>query len=381
MPGFEPGLPNYGAQFSGFTPANLGQSSTVSSGLRGFDPLTVGLSFISDAIGYHRQKKLMDKQYEQVLDMWNRQNEYNDPAAQMERFRRAGLNPDLIYSQMGNGSPAQMVSTEQNVSQHDYGAALTASKQQRIAQERLALDSELTMSQIKLMESEAERNRADARYKESGVRWNDRRITSQDVIDRLNESHIVVNDAQARMLVNRCNEIGANIDLLKSKTAYTDALTAIANIDKAFKTQWWRAEISRIRSETALNGAQLEKLEQVITEMKDSWELRFKNMQHDERINYSQEVMAMAQAAANRWRYTLDEDGNPLPSKDGALYNAIDLAVGLIGKIVHIGVNESNSWNYSESHSSNTNRNDFYNHSSWHETRGRNYRNHVSHDD
>lgn len=375
MPGFDAGLPNYGAQFSGFTPANLGQSSTVSSGIRGFDPLTVGLSFISDAIGYHRQKKLMDKQYEQALDMWNRQNEYNDPSAQMERFRRAGLNPDLIYSQMGNGSPAQMVSTEQNVSQHDYGAALTASKQQRIAQERLALDSELTMSQIKLMDSEAERNRADARYKESGVRWNDRRITSQDVIDRLNESHIVVNDAQARMLESRCNEIGANIDLLKSKTAYTDALAAIANIDKAFKTQWWKAEISRIRSETALNGAQLEKLEQVIIEMKDSWELRFKNMQHDERINYSQEVMAMAQAAVNRWQYTVDEFGNPLPTKSGAAYHALDLAVGLVGRIVNVGINTSSST------SSNTNRNDFFNHSSWHETRGKNYRNHVSHID
>lgn len=372
MPGFDAGMPNYGAQFSDFTPANLGQSSTVSLG---FDPLSVGLSFISDAIGYHRQKKLMDKQYEQALDMWNRQNEYNDPAAQMERFHRAGLNPDLIYSQMGNGSPAQMVSSEQNVSQHDYGAALTASKQQRIAQERLALDSELTMSQIKLMESEAERNRADARYKESGVRWNDRRITSQDVIDRLNESHIVVNDAQARMLENRCNEIGANIELLRSKTAYTDALTAIANIDKAFKTQWWRAEIARVQSETSLNNAQIEKLEQTILEMKESWQLRLDNLRHDERINYAQEVMAMAQAAVNRWQYTLDENGNPLPTKSGAAYHALDLAVGLVGRIVNVGINTSSST------SSNSNRNDFYNHSSWHETRGKNYRNHVSHMD
>lgn len=36
---------------------------------------------------------------------WNRQNEYNSPAAQMERFKAAGLNPNLIYGQT-NEAPA-----------------------------------------------------------------------------------------------------------------------------------------------------------------------------------------------------------------------------------------------------------------------------------
>lgn len=35
------------------------------------------------------------------LDMWNRNNEYNTPQAQMARYQAAGLNPNLIY---GNGS-------------------------------------------------------------------------------------------------------------------------------------------------------------------------------------------------------------------------------------------------------------------------------------
>lgn len=39
------------------------------------------------------------------LDMWNRQNEYNLPAAQMARLQAAGLNPNLIYgsgAEVGN---------------------------------------------------------------------------------------------------------------------------------------------------------------------------------------------------------------------------------------------------------------------------------------
>lgn len=373
MPGFDAGFPNYGAQLPSFTPANLGSSSTTTLG---FDPLTVGLSFISDTIGYHRQQKLMDKQYEQALDMWKKQNEYNDPSAQMERLRRAGLNPDLIYSQMGNGSPAQMVSTEQNVAQHDYGAALTASKQQRIQQERLALDSELAMANIKLMESEAERNRADARYKLSGEAWNNRRITSQSIIDKLNESNITVNLNQAKVLEERVNEIGANVELLKAKKDYQEVLTAIAEIDKAFKSQWWQAEIARVQSETGLNNMQIQKLEQVIMEQKETWELRFKMLQHDERINAAEEVMAMAQSAVNRWQYTLDENGNPVPTKGAAAYHALDMVASLLGKFVSVGLNMSS--NRSTSSSTNVNRNDFYNHSSWHETRNKYSRTHYA---
>lgn len=43
--------------------------------------------------------------YQQNLDFWNRQNAYNTPAAQMQRFKDAGLNPHLIYSQSNMAGP------------------------------------------------------------------------------------------------------------------------------------------------------------------------------------------------------------------------------------------------------------------------------------
>lgn len=354
MPGFDPGpMPSF---TSSFTPANLGQSSTTT---KGGGLLTAGLSFISDAIAYHRQKKLMDKQYEQAVEQWHRQNEYNSPQAQMQRFKDAGLNPDLIYGQMGNGAPAQMMSSEQNVSSHDLGSALQKGKAQRLAEQRLAIDNQVAMANIEVMKSEAERNRADAQYKTSGAALNMRRITSQDVIDRMNESNIHVNDAQVQFLEQRCNEIGANIDLLVAKTNYQEVLTAIAEIDKAFKTEWWKAEIGRLRSETQLNQKQAEKLEQTIYEMRESWETRFRILKDDERINHSKAVLSMAEEAANKWRYTLDSEGNPIPTKGGAMVEALDVVTGLLGRIVNVGVTSS----------SNMNQNDFYNHSSWHEHR------------
>lgn len=53
---------------------------------------------------------LFDKEAENRLHMWNLQNEYNTPKAQMERFQEAGLNPNLIYGQ-GTPGNAQKVDT------------------------------------------------------------------------------------------------------------------------------------------------------------------------------------------------------------------------------------------------------------------------------
>lgn len=41
-----------------------------------------------------------EKAYARSLEMWNLQNAYNSPTAQMSRLRQAGLNPNLVY---GNG--------------------------------------------------------------------------------------------------------------------------------------------------------------------------------------------------------------------------------------------------------------------------------------
>ena len=67
------------------------------------DPITAaaiisgGGSIISDLLtnkGALKRQKLADKQN---IRFWNMQNQYNHPSQQMERLRKAGLNPNLIY--------------------------------------------------------------------------------------------------------------------------------------------------------------------------------------------------------------------------------------------------------------------------------------------
>lgn len=49
--------------------------------------------------------RMYGQQRSDALADWNMQNAYNDPSAQMERLKGAGLNPHLVY---GNGANAQM---------------------------------------------------------------------------------------------------------------------------------------------------------------------------------------------------------------------------------------------------------------------------------
>lgn len=69
-----------------------------------------------NALTREHNLKLAQLQNQWNIEQWNRENAYNSPAAQMARFKAAGLNPNLIYGQsntsaqlsgsLTSGSPA-----------------------------------------------------------------------------------------------------------------------------------------------------------------------------------------------------------------------------------------------------------------------------------
>lgn len=63
----------------------------------------LGMNYLSQQFS----KKMYGRQYDDAIKFWNMQNEYNNPANQMQRFREAGLNPNLIYGRgdSGNAGP------------------------------------------------------------------------------------------------------------------------------------------------------------------------------------------------------------------------------------------------------------------------------------
>lgn len=70
------------------------------------DPLSAGIgaagSVLSSVIGNIGAKKREENARKANIEFWNMQNQYNTPKQQMQRFKEAGLNPNLIY---GKGTP------------------------------------------------------------------------------------------------------------------------------------------------------------------------------------------------------------------------------------------------------------------------------------
>ena len=67
-------------------------------------------NIISTAMANSANERMQHEQNKWNLEQWNRNNAYNHPAAQMQRLKAAGLNPDLMYQQGTTGissSPAQ----------------------------------------------------------------------------------------------------------------------------------------------------------------------------------------------------------------------------------------------------------------------------------
>lgn len=72
-------------------------------------------------------ENMYERQQADRLAAWNLQNEYDSPAAQMQRFKDAGLNPALIYGQQNTSSPL----TTSDIQKPDtetpkYGAGIAA---------------------------------------------------------------------------------------------------------------------------------------------------------------------------------------------------------------------------------------------------------------
>lgn len=80
-------------------------SSTISSGANRHSQkraFRYNTALQEQAFGYNRQ--LAEEAYNRNVAQWMRENDYNSPSAQMQRFKEAGLNPNLIYGQGSNGN-------------------------------------------------------------------------------------------------------------------------------------------------------------------------------------------------------------------------------------------------------------------------------------
>lgn len=72
--------------------------------------LDLASGLFNTGIQYATSKKLMDYQNKLNIQNWHMANEYNSPTAQMERYKAAGLNPNLVYGSLGQTAAGNLSS-------------------------------------------------------------------------------------------------------------------------------------------------------------------------------------------------------------------------------------------------------------------------------
>lgn len=104
-----------------YTPDDAGGGWSSSDTAAAAQVAIAGINYASAANTNKKQRKWMEEQYTKqrsdALADWQKQNEYNSPAANMARLKAAGLNPNLVYGD-GANSPSVNIRSSDTGSWH-----------------------------------------------------------------------------------------------------------------------------------------------------------------------------------------------------------------------------------------------------------------------
>lgn len=130
--------------------------------------LNLAVPFAGDAINGLVSLFTAKKNRQNALDDWNRQNEYNSPAAQMERYKQAGLSPNLIYGQTNTAPPirsTEMVAPQIDPKNVDFLSRHLNLKQQQLQTDNLAKQLEVQNANIDLINANTVKAKSETDWK------------------------------------------------------------------------------------------------------------------------------------------------------------------------------------------------------------------------
>lgn len=108
-----------------YVPENVGDPKSLAKDYFGYN----GRRDMADYSQAALQVRLKELENQFNLDVWNMQNEYNTPAAQMLRYQDAGLNPNLIYGQSNMAGDVKTATAAQPRSSGNYNKSMQTGMQ------------------------------------------------------------------------------------------------------------------------------------------------------------------------------------------------------------------------------------------------------------
>lgn len=205
-------------------------ASSIASGLGqsiGSMPATTASGIFS--IGaqkrqYRYQKKLMDRQYNQQLDFWNKQNEYNSPAAQIGRLTDANLNPHMMYSSGDAGGTSATGTTNSSPA---ASMASTPDFRGSGGNPFAISQNKLLEAQANVAKTQAAKNDAESLYylANAGKLSRGNFLFDNTVDEQLRAIGLRNKETESNisLIAKRTDEAAQNISLMKSHESLNDA--------------------------------------------------------------------------------------------------------------------------------------------------------------
>lgn len=219
---------------------------------------------------FAREERLAQQQW--IEQMYEKNNSYNSPAAQMQRLKDAGLNPDLMYSRgdVGNATapeaPAQAPTPRFNViPTNTYGQTA-----------QIAADAGLKAAQARLASSESKKNDTEeslltADYllrkarAESEIELNNSTIYVNHELGQLNHAEAEVAAKKLQEIDVAMSEARERINTMKAQQAEIDEKLVQMKFDRYLRSQEFELlckktyqEMRESNSRITLNAAEVQ---------------------------------------------------------------------------------------------------------------------------
>lgn len=196
------------------------------------------------------------------IEQWNRENAYNSPAAQMARYKAAGLNSDLIYGQQNLSAASPEMTAGEGSQPTDVSNLANKRTIGDIAAQ--ASQTRLTNAQAKLAESQAKKTDSDTEGQNITNAWlpdllkGDVDVKSADVRQKLsaaglNDKQIEVATEQIKVMQQSVKESQKKIEDLQSQMENRTFQQVQAMLEYNLRKDKQRYEISEILSKVSVN--------------------------------------------------------------------------------------------------------------------------------
>ena len=207
-------------------------------------------------------KEMREYQNQWNLDQWNRQNDYNSPAAQMSRYEDAGLNPNLIYGQQNVSSSSPSASTTSAMKQapkvNGAAGANAIRAYQNVKMQQAQIDNIQERNELlrqQQMKEVAQTNSINQATRQAGIGFNNILGTGK----KFTSNNWGLLDTQYANLANtKANTLNTKANTLNTQARTLNTNASTANI-KA-NTSYTNAQRKRILQELSQQGIMFKNL-------------------------------------------------------------------------------------------------------------------------